>query len=79
MATLFDKSTQDAFFARIDKLSASSQKKWGTMSVSQMLKHLSIAFAVPVNKIQVPKDKLYYFSANPFVILQKCAIFELDF
>lgn len=64
--TLFDKPTQDTFLKRIEKLSATSQRKWGTMSVSQMLKHLSIAFSVPINKIQVPKDKLYFLSANPF-------------
>lgn len=63
--TLFDKQTQDIFFARIDKLTASTPRKWGKMSVSQMLKHMSIAFAVPINKIQLPKDKLYYLSANP--------------
>ncbi|MFN8284237.1 MAG: DUF1569 domain-containing protein [Chitinophagales bacterium] len=66
MASLFDKSTQDSMFARINRLSAASTRKWGTMSVSQMLKHMSVAFAVPINKIQVPKDKLYYLSANPF-------------
>ena len=36
------------------------------MRVSQMLKHMIIAFSVPICKIQVPKDKLYFLSANPF-------------
>ena len=64
--TLFDKNTQDMMFARISKLSPLSQRKWGKMSVSQMLKHMSVAFAVPIRKTEVPKDTLYYFSANPF-------------
>lgn len=63
--TLFDKPTQDTFLKRIEKLSATSQRKWGTMSVSQMLKHLSIAFSVPTGKLILPKDKLFYLVANP--------------
>lgn len=66
MPTLFDKTTQDQMFARVNKLTPSSQRKWGKMSVSQMLKHMSVAFAVPTGKIKLPKDKLYYLSANPF-------------
>ncbi len=65
MPTLFDKSTQEKMLARVNKLTASSTRKWGKMSVSQMLKHMTIAFSVPINKIQLPKDKLYYLSANP--------------
>jgi hypothetical protein len=64
--TLFDKNVQEVMLARINKLSSSSQRKWGKMSVSQMLKHMSTAFAVPINKVQVPKDTLYFLSANPF-------------
>ncbi|MFN8260097.1 MAG: DUF1569 domain-containing protein [Chitinophagales bacterium] len=66
MPTLFDKTDRDAILARISNLSASSQRQWGKMSVSQMLKHMSTAFAVPTGKIQLPKDKLYYVAANPF-------------
>lgn len=65
MPTLFDKTTQDEMLARVNKLTASSQRQWGKMSVSQMLKHMNTAFSVPINKIKVPKDKLYYVSANP--------------
>jgi len=64
MPSLFDKATQDAMLARVNQLSPSSQRRWGKMSVSQMLKHMTIAFSVPINKIQLPKDKLYYLSAN---------------
>lgn len=66
MPTLFDKQTQDVMLARVGKLTSNSQRKWGKMSVSQMLKHMIIAFSVPIGKIQVPKDKLYFLSANPF-------------
>lgn len=65
MKTLFDTQTQQEIFKRIENLNSNSQRKWGTMSVSQMLKHMNIAFSVPINKIQLPKDKLYILSANP--------------
>jgi hypothetical protein len=66
MPSLFDKKAQDAMLARVNKLTAASQRKWGKMSVSQMMKHMDVAFSVPIGKIKVPKDKLYYLSANPF-------------
>ncbi len=66
MPSLFDKSAQEEMLARVEKLTSTSPRKWGKMNVSQMLKHMSIAFAVPINKIQLPKDKLYFLSANPF-------------
>ena len=65
MPSLFDTSTQTEMLARINKLTPSSQRKWGKMTVSQMLKHLTIAFSVPINKVQLPKEYLYYVSANP--------------
>lgn len=65
MKTLLDKSTQQDIFSRINQLKSNSERRWGTMSVSQMLKHMTIAFSVPINRIQLPKDKLYYLSANP--------------
>lgn len=66
MKTLFNKADEEAMRKRIDRLSAASQRKWGKMSVSQMLRHMSVAFSVPTGKVQLPKDKLYYVAANPF-------------
>ncbi|MFN8262640.1 MAG: DUF1569 domain-containing protein [Chitinophagales bacterium] len=65
MPNLFNASTQSEIMQRINNLSASSQRKWGKMSVSQMLKHMTTAFAVPIEKIQVPREPLYYVVANP--------------
>lgn len=65
MKHLFENSTQQEIFERIEKLKPNSQRQWGTMSVSQMLKHMNIAFSVPIGKIVLPKDILYYLSANP--------------
>ena len=63
--TLFDTATQGQILDRINRLNATSQRQWGKMTVSQMLKHMSTAFAVPTEKIKLPKDKLYYVAANP--------------
>ena len=66
MPTLFDSDTQAQVLDRVNKLNPASARQWGKMSVSQMLKHMSTAFSVPINKIRLPKDKLYYIAANPF-------------
>ena len=66
MPSLFDKTTQDEMLARVDKLKPDSLRLWGKMSVSQMLKHMSIAFSVTTGKVELPKDKLFYLVANPF-------------
>ena len=65
MPTLFDKPTQDEMLARVSKLSATSQRQWGKMNVSQMMKHMSKAFALPVTKEHPEKESLYYLMANP--------------
>jgi hypothetical protein len=66
MPTLFDKNTQLEMLARVHKLTPASQRKWGKMSVSQMLKHMINAFTVPVSNLELPKEPLYYIAANPF-------------
>ncbi|MCB9033422.1 MAG: DUF1569 domain-containing protein [Chitinophagales bacterium] len=63
--SLFDTSTQQEIQARLNQLNENSTRKWGKMSVSQMLKHMDIAFAVPIKKITVEKDKLFVLAANP--------------
>ena len=39
MNSIFDKTTIDAFKARISKLDASNKAQWGKMNAKQMLKH----------------------------------------
>jgi hypothetical protein len=65
MPTLFSDADYKYMLERINRLTPAAQRNWGKMSVSQMLKHMSLAFAVPANKVQLPKDKLYYLAANP--------------
>jgi len=65
MKSLFDRNTQQEIENRLANLKAISERQWGKMSVSQMLKHLEIAFAVPINKVTLPKENLQYLVANP--------------
>ncbi len=65
MLSIFDKSTQDKLLARVEKLSPASQRQWGKMNVSQMMKHLTHAFTVPLNPKHGPKENIYYVMANP--------------
>lgn len=65
MSTLFDQPVKDKMFERVNKLSAASPRKWGKMNASQMLKHMSAAFALPVSKEHPKKESIYYLMANP--------------
>ncbi|WP_326983505.1 DUF1569 domain-containing protein [Chryseobacterium sp. MYb264] len=44
---------------RISNLSENSQRKWGTMDVSQMLCHCHLVLQIPLQKIEIPE-------INPF-------------
>jgi hypothetical protein len=55
MKSLFDQSSYDEIFTRINNLSASSQRQWGKMDVSQMLAHLKEGFRVPLGEDQQPR------------------------
>lgn len=43
MNNLYSKSDVDSILARLQKLSPSSEKKWGKMNVAQMLAHLNVS------------------------------------
>lgn len=67
MPSLFDKQIQHEVQSRINNLSENYQRQWGKMSISQMLKHLEIAFAVPIQKVNLPKENLQFLVANPLM------------
>lgn len=46
MQNIFDASTAQNFIDRIMKLSPQSQRKWGKMSVSQMLAHCNVTYSL---------------------------------
>ncbi len=44
LPNIFTKEVSGSVIARINKLSAESQRQWGKMTVSQMLAHCSVAY-----------------------------------
>lgn len=44
MEDIFDAKAAQNYISRINKLSPETKRKWGTMSVDQMLAHLNVAY-----------------------------------
>ncbi len=44
MKDLFDKSEMDEMIARINQLTPTTERKWGTMTPAQMFAHCSVAY-----------------------------------
>lgn len=55
MDSLFDQHTYQEIIERIEKLSPSSERKWGKMDVAQMLCHCEKAFHVPLSDHPIPR------------------------
>lgn len=56
LPNIFEKSVADGVVARINNLTASSQPKWGKMTVGQMLAHCNVTYEmVYENKHKAPK------------------------
>ena len=63
---LYNKADGQEILDRLARLDVSSKGKWGKMSVSQMMKHLSTAFDVALGKVQLPHTQPHYsLLANP--------------
>ena len=44
MKNIFDKAVAEEFISRIDKLSANSDRVWGSMDAAQMLAHCNVTY-----------------------------------
>lgn len=55
MKNLFEKAVYEEIIGRMNKLTAESQRLWGTMDVAQMLAHCNQAFKVPLSEKSPPK------------------------
>jgi hypothetical protein len=53
MNSIYDKASNEAIIARINKLTSESKAVWGKMSAGQMLKHCTIASNVAFGKMDV--------------------------
>lgn len=52
---LFEQKPYETIIERLEQLTASSQRVWGKMTVSQMLAHCKEAFKVPLSEKPLPK------------------------
>ncbi|HMO31833.1 MAG TPA: DUF1569 domain-containing protein [Lacibacter sp.] len=55
---LFEAEVYHTILKRIDRLTPQSQRLWGKMTVSQMLKHCQEAFKVPLSSKPLPRHPL---------------------
>lgn len=46
MENIFDAKTVQQYIVRINKLTPNAQRKWGKMSVGQMLAHLNVSYSI---------------------------------
>jgi len=57
MRTLHDPHSQSGFQARLRALTSNSQRRWGKMTVDQMLWHVNSALAVAIGDLTIPRQK----------------------
>ena len=55
MENVFDAKDAQAYIDRINKLTPESQRKWGKMSVDQVLAHLNVAYSFIFEPEKLPK------------------------
>jgi Protein of unknown function (DUF1569) len=75
METFFDKSNQEQFKQRFEKLTAVSGSQWGKMSSAQMLSHCSAPMQVAIGELQMKKHPLRFLGS----ILKKSLLGEKPF
>ena len=49
MKSIFDESTKNELISRIDKLQENSERKWGKMTVGQMVWHCQYPLKIAIN------------------------------
>ncbi len=56
--SLFDKQAHDEMIARLNNLTATSERQWGKMTAAQMLSHCKEAYKVPLTSKPLKKHPL---------------------
>ena len=60
MKTLFEKKDYEDIMSRLEKLSPSNQRQWGTMDLPQMLAHCNEAIKMPLDHTKQPRKLISY-------------------
>ncbi len=69
MQNLFETDVYNSILDRINKLSPSSEARWGKMNVAQALAHMTQTFSVPLSEKKLPRMFIGYI-LGPFVKAQ---------
>lgn len=75
MKTIWDSSTRRELQERLGRLTAQSERQWGTMTAPRMVAHLVDAMRMATGEIQVPSKKL----PIRFTPLKQLIIYALPF
>ena len=65
MESIFDPATFENIQGRLDKLTPSSQREWGTMEIAQMLAHISTPLEIALGDFK-PRRKFIARIIGPF-------------
>ena len=63
----FDSTSYSGIMSRLDKIQPNSERKWGKMTVSQMLHHLNLAIGSGLGYYNLP-DESNFLSRNLFPV-----------
>src|ERR1700745_364434 len=58
MKNLFDEAAKHEILRRIDKLTPQSKARWGKMNVNQGLRHMAMAFDIPLGTLDPTPSKV---------------------
>ena len=65
MPTLWNDADRQALLARLSRLTPAHERRWGSMTASQMMAHLNDAFGLATGKVQLP-EKMSPLQMFPF-------------
>lgn len=65
MGTILDEADRAEIVKRMQSLSASSNRKWGSMDVTAMLQHLSLSARMTLGELAVPSSNKRVFQVFP--------------
>lgn len=81
-----DRNTLPQFLERLDNLQANAERRWGTLDVTAMLRHLRNVFETPLGertyspeKMPLPKPLLYFLLCRLFTTWPKGRIKAPDY
>jgi len=57
---IFDETTRNEVFSRVEKLNAESTGRWGKLNAPQMLRHLSEACRMGLNEISIANKSSFF-------------------